>query len=240
MMGTIVFSFFMTTGRWLIKWMMDNNSFAIYSMASSLLGFVLVLVNAVNKVFYPYLCRNKDDSRKNELLISVLLILSTLSLPFYFLLKLIILRFLPNYGESIEIVKLLLLTMPAVVIIQSYFINIYKAKKMERQYLRDGLIYVGISLVLNFSFYFFSKSLISIAIASVLSTYIWFFFPNKDIYTNQQPIYRAMYLLLVVSAFLIVDAFIQNTYIAFLLSLAAIMLINLMFQKKTIQIVIHR
>ena len=130
--------------------------------------------------------------------------------------------------------------MPAVVIIQSYFINIYKAKKMERQYLRDGLIYVGISLVLNFSFYFFSKSLISIAIASVLSTYIWFFFPNKDIYTNQQPIYRAMYLLLVVSAFLIVDAFIQNTYIAFLLSLAAIMLINLMFQKKTIQIVIHR
>ena len=111
---------------------------------------------------------------------------------------------------------------------------------MERQYLRDGLIYVGISLVLNFSFYFFSKSLISIAIASVLSTYIWFFFPNKDIYTNQQPIYRAMYLLLVVSAFLIVDAFIQNTYIAFLLSLAAIMLINLMFQKKTIQIVIHR
>lgn len=240
MMGTIVFSFFFTTGRWLIKWMMDNSSFAIYSMASSLLGFVLVLVNAVNKVFYPYLCRNKDDSRKNEMLISVLLIISTLSLPFFFILKLIILTFLPKYEESVEIVKVLLLTLPAIVIIQSYFINIYKAKKMERQYLRDGLIYVVISLILNFTFYFIFKSLISIAIASVLSTYIWLFFPNKDVYICHRPFVRVMYLLLVVSAFLIVDTFINNVYIAFLVSLIAIIILNVLFQKQTIQIVIRK
>lgn len=239
MMGTIVFSFFMTTGRWLIKWMMDNSSFAIYSMASSLLGFVLVLVNAVNKVFYPYLCKNKDDSKKNELLINVLLMLSTLSLPFFFLLKLIILTFLPKYGESIEIVKVLLLTMPAVVIIQSFFINIYKAKKMERQYLRDGLLYVGISLILNLLFYSFSKTLISIAIASAISTYIWFFFPNKQIYIVQRPLIRVMYLLFSLSAFLIIDTYIENTCLAFFLSLAAILFVNILFQRKTIQIVIR-
>jgi O-antigen/teichoic acid export membrane protein len=240
MMGTIVFTFFMTAGRWLIKWLMDDVSFAIYSLAASLLGFVLIFVNAVNKVFYPYLCRQKENKTKNNLLIDTLLVIATLSLPFFFLMKVAIYSFLPKYIDAVDIVKYLLLTLPAVVIIQSYYVNLYKVKKLERQYLKDGVLYAAIALVLNIMALYIFRSLTSIAIATVISSYIWFLFPNKQIHIVCRRFYIFFYFISVFGVFLSIEAFVGDAMMAFLASLFVITLINAIFYQSELKSIFSR
>lgn len=232
MMGTIVFGFFSTAGRWLIKWNMNDESFALYSMAASLLGFVLIFVNAVNKVFYPYLCRNVENKKGNQLLVDVLLILSTFSLPFFFLLKFVIDLILPKYADSIDIVKILLMTLPAVVIIQSYYINLYKAKRQERAYLRDGILYTLLAVAMNSVAVFAFHDLKMIALASVICSYIWFFLPNTKIYRPEHRTSQAFYFMLIFTIYIASDIIFDNVILSFVVSLAGILLINMTFYKE--------
>ena len=232
MMGTIVFGLFSTAGRWLIKWNMNDESFALYSMAASLLGFVLIFVNAVNKVFYPYLCRNVENKKGNQLLVDVLLILSTFSLPFFFILKYVIDLILPKYADSIEIVKILLMTLPAVVIIQSYYINLYKAKRQERQYLRDGILYTLLAVAINATAMFAFHDLKMIALASVICSYVWFFVPNTKIYRPEHRLSQAIYFMLIFTVYIASDMAFNNLFFSFVVSVSGILIINMVFYKE--------
>lgn len=240
MMGTIVFSFFSTIGRWLIKWDMDDESFAVYSMAASLLGFVLIFVNAVNKVFYPYLCRNDNSQNNHKTLINTLLFLSTVSLPFFFILKLVIELILPNYLVSVGIVRILLLTLPAVVIVQSYYINIYKARRLERLYLRDGLLYTLFAIFINSLAVFVFKDLNAIAIASVICSYLWLFVPNKKIYQFENRIAYIFYLVLVFVVYILSGCLFENVFLSFTVSLIGILIVNIVFYRETLKTVLKR
>lgn len=240
MMGTIVFSFFSTIGRWFIKWNMNDESFAVYSMAASLLGFVLIFVNAVNKVFYPYLCRNNENRESHKLLVNVLLLLATISLPFYFILKYFIELFLPNYLVSIELVKILLLTLPSVVIIQSYYINLYKARRLEKLYLRDGLLYTCFAVIVNLAAVYIFNDLRYIAAAAVICSYFWFFVPNRKIFVFEN---RYLYILYLTSISLIylLSGYIFNHFIlSFIVSLVGIVAVNIIFYKRTIIKILFR
>jgi len=234
MMGTIVFGFFSTVGQWLIKWNMNDESFALFSMAASLLGFVLVFVNAVNKVFYPYLCRNRENNERHQLLIDVLIFLSTMSLPFYYILEYCINHFLPKYTTASAIVQLLLLTLPAVVIIQSYYINLYKANRLEKQYLKDGILYTMLAVVINALALYLFNDITFVAIATVLSSYIWFFFPNKNIYIFENRIKFLFYFLLSFAIYLLSDYLFSHLIVSFITSFVGIFLVNLLFYRKTI------
>lgn len=234
MMGTIVFAFFSTIGRWLIKWNMTDESFAVYSMAASLMGFVLIFVNAVNKVFYPYLCKYNENKKKNDLLVDVLLFLATMTLPFFFLLKYVIAVVLPKYSASIDIVKILLMTLPAVIIIQSYYINLYKAKRLERIYLRDGVFYTIFSIVVNSFAMFLFKDLNVMAMAAVICSYVWFFVPNKAIYQPSRRLQQMVYILSVFLVYVLSDMLFHNDIISFMISITGILVINMVFMKKTI------
>lgn len=240
MMGTIVFSLFSSIGRWLIKWNMDDESFAVYSMAASLLGFVLILVNAVNKVFYPYLCKNDQDKKKNTQLVDVLLFLATMSLPFFYLLKIIIELILPKYCASISIVRILLMTLPAVIIIQSYYINLYKARKLERLYLRDCIVYTIIAAIINSLAMLFFRDLNAMAVASVLCSYLWLFMPNKVIYQPSNKGAKLVYFFLVFAFYIFSGLLFHNPLLSFFLSLVSIFGVNLFFLKESIIPLIYK
>ena len=234
MMGTIVFGFFSTVGQWLIKWNMNDEAFALFSMAASLLGFVLVFVNAVNKVFYPYLCKNRDNSEGHQLLIDVLIFLATMSLPFYYILELCIDLILPKYSAAIEIVKILLLTLPAVVIIQSYYINLYKANRLEKLYLKDGILYTLLAVVINAIFLYLFNDIKAVAIATVICSYIWLFFPNSRIYRFKGRMKLMIYFILVLAVYFLSDYLLSSLIISFLVSIAGILVVNILFYKKNI------
>ena len=178
MLGNVLFTLFFDTGRWMSKFFSSYDGFAKYSLGLSLIGFALVFIGAVNKTFYPYLFKNNS----NELILKyrkILYIAGSLSLPAFFLIKLIIESFLPKYMESLSITAILMTSIPGIMIIKSIYVNLYKVQKKEKKFLYDTLQYLIITILLNFIFFFYFRTLNSIAIASVIAIYIWTIFPKS-------------------------------------------------------------
>ena len=58
LIGNILFALYFDLGRWITKFYFDNIDFANYSLGLSLIGFVLIFINALNKTFYPHMHNN--------------------------------------------------------------------------------------------------------------------------------------------------------------------------------------
>ena len=176
MLGNVLFTMFFDTGRWMSKFFTTNEDFAKYSLGISLIGFVMIFIGAVNKTFYPYLFKNNESETitRYKNLLYIIGSFSLLGFPF---LKLIIAQFLPKYIDSLPITAVLITSIPGMMIIKSIYVNLYKVQKIERKFFRDTLIYLIIAAILNFLFFFYFETLISIALASVLSIYVWAIYP---------------------------------------------------------------
>lgn len=235
MLGTVVFNLFFATGRWIAKIYTSNESFAIYSLSLSLIGIIIIFVSAINKTFYPYLYKNQQEETILNLR-NILYILSTLSIPAFFIIDYFVLNFLPQYENALPITSIIITSLPGIFIINSIYVNLYKIKKIERRFLFDSIIYLSIAFSLTLILFRIFKSLQSIALASVLSVYIWTIFPRTiGIIKYQKIMYELIYMLLITGTFFsIIKLEINSTY-SFFISLIIISIINILFYRDTIK-----
>jgi O-antigen/teichoic acid export membrane protein len=182
LLGNILFLLLLSLGRLFVKIFLDNTDFAVFSLAVSMLSMITLFTNSVTLTFYPYLAGKSDLSVTKKFKRNFLVIGGAALLGF-FPIKYIILNFLPKYSESIAVTGVLLATIPGLFILQSLYVNIYKVKKKERNFLYDSLKYLLISVVMHLVMYFIFRNLIAISIATLASIYIWAFWPSKT--TNE-------------------------------------------------------
>lgn len=234
MLGNVLFTLFFDTGRWMSKLFTSNEDFAIYSLGVSMIGFVMVFVGAVNRTFYPYLYRNNEP----ELLVrykNILYVIGTLSLVGYFILELIVNEFLPKYAASLPITAVLLSSIPGMIIIKSIYVNLYKVQKKESRFFIDTLKYLAVGILLNVAFYMYYETLFSIALASVISIYLWALYPLSCFKVNMRDILKEIvYLILILGSFGLVISLDFNVIIKIVALTLILLVINLLFFKKMI------
>lgn len=234
MLGNVLFTLFFDTGRWISKFFTDNEGFAKYSLGISLIGFVMIFIGAINKTFYPYLYRNNNT----DLILkykNILYIIGSFSLIGFFPLQLLITRFLPKYVESLPITAVLITSIPGMMIIKSIYVNLYKVQKKEKRFLFDTLIYLIIAILLNFILYLYFKTLISIAIASVISIYIWSIFPMTCLKIKKNEILKdVLYLIVFLSIFWFIYLIDCNIMLKIIFLAISLLFLNLLFFKKMI------
>ena len=234
MLGTILFNLFFDIGKWTSKLFTSNEGFAIYSIAISIIGMILIFVSALNKTFYPYLHKNYSTDNILKLRKSLYCV-STLVLPFFFIMKYFIMKYLENYSDSLSIAAILLTSIPGIFIIKSLYANFYKVEKKEYLFFKDTVFYLIIGLFLSLASFYVFKSLNAIAFASVLTIYIWNFFPRTIVNMSiKVKIKEAFYLFLVMSLFYVIYVYDKNFVLSFLISSLMIFLINIIYYKKTI------
>ncbi len=233
MTGTIIFNLFFSTGQWIVKIFTADEMFAIYSLSLSLIGLVIVFVSAVNKTFYPYLHKNPGKKTIKRLR-KILYIVSTLTLPAFFILKFVIVNFLPKYLDALPITAILITSVPGIFIVKSIYVNLYKVQKKEAKFLRDSIIYFMIGCIFNISAYLYFKSLDAIALASVLTIYTWTLFPlSFNILSQKNRLSEFIYLSLIIGSFYVLNLTGLNYILSFVISLLAIFGINLLFLRRT-------
>ena len=234
MLGTVLFNLFFDTGRWMAKIFTSTEKFAVYSISMSIIGMILIFVSAINKTFYPYMHKNNNSDVLLNLR-KALYCMSTLVLPFFFILKYIILKFLNNYADSLSVAAILSTAIPGIFIIKSIYANLYKIEKKEYLFFKDTMIYLIIGLFLNLIFYYFFKTLNSLALASVITIYIWNFFPRtfKSVNTKIK-LKDALYLLIILTLYFGIFIYNLNPSISFFSSLVIIFMVNIFFYQKTL------
>lgn len=165
--------------RWFVKAFYNVKCFAVYSFAVSMLNIVMVLVQSVALSLYNYIA---DDKNTNKIILAkkVLLGIGGLSSGGYFLLYYIINWGLPQYVDSLSIISISFISYPYMIVINSVFLNLYKAEQKNKKYIRSVIFMLILSILLNCAAVYLSSDIRFIAVATTLSFIIWFVFCNYD------------------------------------------------------------
>jgi O-antigen/teichoic acid export membrane protein len=234
LLGNMIFGLFFDLGMWMVKIYFNNEGFANFALGVSLISFIIIFINTINKTFYPYLFHNftKDIIKKYK---SILYVLGSFSLIGFFLIREMVILFLPKYVDSLPITSILISSIPGMLIVKSIYANSYKILKKEKDFMFDSLKYLAIAIVITVLSFFYFKSLNSIALGSVCSIYIWTLIPlNNFHYNYREQTKEFVYIFLILAGFYFVIHYSLNMMFSIIVYFAYLVLINLFFYKRLV------
>jgi O-antigen/teichoic acid export membrane protein len=164
--------------RLFIDYFFTLQDFAMYSFAYSIISVFYILLSALATVVFPYLARVDKSKMKDtyEIIKIFLVIIIGASLSCFFLIKYILIKFLPNYIPSLSIITVLiptvLLTGQNSILISNY----YKILNYQKEYSLNNIVIFCIAIITNIIAYVIFKTSLSIAVASLISFIIWIFY----------------------------------------------------------------
>ena len=179
MIGNLSNTFFYSIDRWYVKFLLPIENFSYYSFAISMMDIILTLIGSVAMTFYPYFSRGYEVDQIKKIK-KYLIIVGAFGSLGYFVLSFIVTNFIIEYIPSLEVIAVLFVGFPAIAVINALYINLFKVNKQERKYFYKVLGMLIISIILNTAAVFINLSNFSIAIATTIAFYFWFFSSSKD------------------------------------------------------------
>lgn len=175
MIGTFISILIIGIDRLFIDKFFSLKDFSMYSFAFSVLSIFYVLINSITTVIYPYLARTDEQQIKKgyKLIKTLLIILIGASLSGFFILKIIILSFLPKYIDALGI--LIILTPTVLLSGQNTILiaNYYKVLKFQKEYALNNIIALALGISTSIIAYIFFKSTTGMASAALASFIFW-------------------------------------------------------------------
>lgn len=177
MLGNLAAIFLFSMDRWFVKLFLSTEMFAYYSFAVSMMGLILTLVAAVAMTFYPLLTGCMERPGVVGSIRDRVLVFGGFGASSYFVYALIVQWFLPDYRDALDLVAWLCAGIPVIGVINTLYVNLYKAAKQEQAYcLRVGLMVV-ISCFFDAAAVAWVGSGEAIALATTTTFFVWFFLP---------------------------------------------------------------
>lgn len=202
LLGNLSVVLFYAIDRWFIKIFLGVNDFAYYSFAISMLNIVNVLVNSISITFYNYLSKG-ENKKKIKRMKKYFLILGGFSSLGYFVFAAIVSIFLKKYIPALSIISISFAAYPYMIVINALYVNLYKARKNEKKYLRIVIGMVVISAIYNTIAILVWKSSEAIAIATTLSFITWYIYSMKDFNYLKSNLKETIYLIVILISFLL-------------------------------------
>ncbi|RLK63794.1 hypothetical protein D3H64_02755 [Atopobacter sp. AH10] len=175
LIGNMASSFIGSVGNWSVNLFMSIENFARYNFQNSLLNIFLLIINSIGLVFYNVVI-NKGSPNFLIRAKNMCFIIGALCCLGYFPLAWIVITFIDKYSSTLPILKAILISLPVLITINILTNNLYKAKKMQKQYFKDSIIIALIASAIVFSINYFTKSLILTAYSTTVVYFGWYFF----------------------------------------------------------------
>lgn len=154
-------------GKFIVQFLGDISTFAVFSFGISITGLVLTAITAISLVLYPAIKR-MSESRYGELfrkLNSFTRIISISSLLVYYPVCILVEKFYPNYLGVLSYLSFLFLTVfyqCKITLVNNTF---YKVLRLEKQLLIANLSCVALFCVIALISFSLTKAIDSIAIS---------------------------------------------------------------------------
>lgn len=175
MIGNLMTQLVLGIDRFFVDKFFAINDFAMYSFAYTLISLFSILLGSITMVVYPYLARAKKENfnnvyEKSRILITILMAITMSS---YFLIKVIVIKFLPKYTDSFGILLFLVPTVLYSAQISILISNFYKVLKETKDYTKNNIIALILSIVTNVIGIIIYKDVITISIATLVAFILW-------------------------------------------------------------------
>jgi O-antigen/teichoic acid export membrane protein len=154
--------------------------FAMYSFSVSLLSIIYLFITAISTVIYPYLARaNKDKLNILFFRMKFLVLIAVgLSVSVYFMLEAIVIYFVPNYIQALNISSILFITVLFRSQVDLVSRNFYKVMKLQKDYTTNNITAFIVGLVTSTICFLVFKSTVGMAIAAVITFFIWMIYTD--------------------------------------------------------------
>lgn len=202
MIGNFASQLLTSMDRWFIKVLMSSVDFAQYSFAASLESFMSFAITPFSVTLYNFFCREPSDDavRKIEEQIYVFAVAIIASA---FPAKWILEHFITNYMPANDVLFYLFASKGFNIVVVCIFVNLYKAMKMQKKYSLKMAAIIGIGFITNALMYLVLQSKESFAIATLLTTIVWFVLCKLEFKQFKLSFKSEFYLFVEVAAFVV-------------------------------------
>ncbi|MEN8078824.1 hypothetical protein ABFP60_17790 [Clostridioides difficile] len=238
LIGNLSTMLFYALDRWFIKIFLTTNDFAYYSFSISMMNLINILVSSLSITFYNYLARGKSNEDIKKIKI-YLIILGAFCSSAYFIFAGIITIMLKKYIPSLSIIAISFAAYPYIITINALIVNLYKANKKEKKYVRSVFIMVIVSLVYNIIAIILAKKSQSIAIATTLAFITWYIISMMDFKYLSINIKEVLFLGIVTISFLFLSHNIK-WFIGIILYLSIVFLSAILIYKNELTEVLKK
>lgn len=205
MLGNFMSIWMASIDRWFVKIKCSESDFAYYSFAVSLLKLVNAVFSAFSVTLYNYFCDNHDPVRVSSIRRKILLIGSfviSCSFIFRFVIEIVI----PKYAPAERVMSFLISSQLFSVLVNAVYLNLYKALKLQKRYLKIMIKISVIAVGLNLIFGVLTNyRMESFAGATLLTSVIWIIFCQVDLRKYRPDIREGFYMLSIICSFFASD-----------------------------------
>lgn len=187
--------------RWFVMFFMNTQAYAQYSFAVSIENMLNVVVTPISTTLYNYFCINKDY-RKIRVMRDYILLFAVAVIAAAFPASFIVNRFLIKYVGALSVVFFLFAAQIYFIIIKSLYVNLYKAKEMQRVYFVKLFISLIFGVLANIVGYLCLKNKEAFAIGTLLSAVLWFLICTPDFPEAAFSLKHLLYLIFETALFL--------------------------------------
>ena len=232
LLGNFMAVLLTTVDRLTVSSFFPITQFAQYTFAMSMCAVVIMFVQAVSLVFFPYLSGSSSElrTRAHQLLRPAITIFWAGALVMYFPFTAWVEFYLTHYTASLPLMVILLCMIGFSSQIQILHVNFFKAYRKQRMY----FVLAGISLACAVALYLLAATLFgtlaSIAITAVISSLLWYllneFSLRRLVSMDTREIARWLLVIGVYAgAFLVTSALVQEWVYGMVIYLTIFMLV---------------
>ena len=218
--------------RWFIKLLMGTREFALYSFAVSIENIISTFTAPISITFYNYFCRNIDVKQVKKIK-DVLLLFGFFLMSALFPAKWIVENYIPKYVDSVDVIFYLFVAQFFYMIIRSVYVNIYKARKNQNEYLKQIIAMLVLAFLTNVAFYILMKSMEAFAVATCFTSIVWFLLCEYKSREIRFPAMRYLCVAIILGCLLLFEKRLP-TVVAFFAYLLTAMIVSLVFLRETI------
>jgi len=222
-----------TVDRLAVNSFFSITPFAQYSFAISMCAVIIMFVQAVSLVFFPYLSGSSSElrCRAYQMLRPAITIFWAEMLALYFPFTAWVEFYLPHYVASLPLMAILLCMIGFSSQIQILHVNFFKAYRKQRMY----FTLAGVSLACAVVLYLLAATLVgtlaSIAITAVISSLLWYllneFFLRHSVSMGTPEVVRWLLVIGVYAgAFLVTSALVQGWVYGMVVYLAVFVVVT--------------
>ena len=163
------------------------HDFAIYSLSQSTIYVPITILAAVSRVAFSWFARAHLDDRASLYRSStrLLTLLWMLLLPYFFVVDLVVRRFLPRYAQGLPAGLILLLSLLFLSLIQIIQLNTYSLEGRQRQFFLGSLLAVVVAFATAWLGSEKIGTLTAVAWSQVLTAALWWL-GNEWMLRNQK------------------------------------------------------
>lgn len=215
-----------------------SSVYADYSLAYSMVTIVISIITAPSGLVLPYIKRIKNRSfalNLHEIITRYLLMIVFLMITGYYLIVIIVGKYLPQYSGSLDYFKIVFAMSSITCVINIVIFNFYSYLNITSKYLKINMVNILFTFIIYLVSIFIYKSPLILAYLSIVSMLIWYLSLESYLFHHYKTRFMKNYLysIIMIILFVILNQFLNNLE-AFICYLIFYFIVTSLFYYKNI------